>query len=289
MSARPAFKAGSWYPAAPSALRRDIAKYLRQADCKASRPAIAGIVPHAGLAYSGPVAAKVYAWLAAANKEVETFVIFGAVHTMHLRKPAIWQAGVWQTPLGDIAVDEELASAIAASGAAEFDDRPHLGDNAIELQTPFIKHAFPNAQIVPIAVPPNAAAAPLGITTWEICKKIDRGAIALGSTDLTHYGDAFGCMPAGIGEPALAWARRNDCKLLGLMASLAAEEVVPTAAHDHSACGAGAAAAATAFARAAGCEGGIILAQTTSHDIMPADTAAHFVGYGAIIFPQSKL
>ncbi len=288
MRVRPAFKAGSWYPASASVLRRELAVYLRQARGEESEAAVGGIVPHAGLAYSGPVAAEVYARLASCQQKIEAFIIFGAVHTMHLCKPAVWPTGAWQTPLGALAIDDSLADAIVAADIADAAESPHLGDNAIELQTPFLKYVFPEARIVPIAVPANDMAALAGTAIWEIVEKSGCRAIALGSTDLTHYGDTFGYTPAGSGKTALAWVRRNDRKLLELMARLAAEEIVPTADRDHSACGAGAAAAATAFARAAGCQKGIILAQTTSYDLMPDGVAAHFVGYGAVIFPQAK-
>ena len=69
------------------------------------------------------------------------------------------------------------------------------------------------------------------------------------------------------------------------MAALKAEDIVPTALRDHSACGAGAAAAGVAFARAAGCSGGSILEQTTSYEVLPQGRPDSFVGYGAVIFP----
>ena len=74
-------------------------------------------------------------------------------------KPAIWAAGAWETPLGALAVDEDLAQELIRAGAGAEGEAPHLGDNAIELQTPFLRHCFPNARIVPIATPSGTVAA----------------------------------------------------------------------------------------------------------------------------------
>ncbi len=284
MPSRPAAKAGSWYSANPATLTHELARYLAAAETSGAAPARAAVVPHAGLAFSGPNAARVYAWLQAANPEVETFVIFGAVHTTTLTRPAVWTSGVWQTPLGDIQVDEELAAAFVKAGVGEDDATPHYDDNAIELQTPFLRHCFPAAKLVAVATPPAAGAVEAGTAAWEICARAGRRVIALGSTDLTHYGRSFAFTPAGVGEKALAWAKANDRQLLDLMAKLAAEEVVPAAKQAHSACGAGAAAATVAFARAAGCREGKLLGHTTSHEVRPEGEAAHFVGYGAMVF-----
>ncbi len=282
---RPAEKAGAWYSANPEGLRRELDQHLERADIDRAVPCVAGIVPHAGLAFSGPSAARVYAWMAGANPDIRTFLVFGAVHTMHLSRPAIWARGAWDTPLGQIAVDRELAAALIAAGVGEENESPHFGDNAIELQTPFLRHCFPKAEIVAIATPANSQAADTGTATWEIARKTGHKIMVLGSTDLTHYGAAFGLTPAGFGDPATTWCRQNDEKLLRLMADMRAEEIVPAAARDHSACGAGAVAATVAFARAAGCAQGLLLEHTTSYEVMPDGEARHFVGYGAMVFP----
>ena len=63
MPIRRAAVAGSWYPADPAQLRAEIGDYLAAADASADTPTgdlIALVAPHAGLRYSGPVAAHAY-------------------------------------------------------------------------------------------------------------------------------------------------------------------------------------------------------------------------------------
>ncbi|MEE2638888.1 MAG: AmmeMemoRadiSam system protein B, partial [Acidobacteriota bacterium] len=57
---RPAAVAGSWYPGAPAALRDEIDRYLTLIPESQSGRVDALIAPHAGLRYSGSVAAHAY-------------------------------------------------------------------------------------------------------------------------------------------------------------------------------------------------------------------------------------
>ncbi len=68
---------------------------------------VAGIVPHAGWTFSGSTAAIVFAAIKKKHPKVDTFVIFGAAHRYSGRSPAVYDKGVWFTPLGEIAIDED--------------------------------------------------------------------------------------------------------------------------------------------------------------------------------------
>ena len=57
---------------------------------------------------SGAVAAKVFGAIKQ-RRSVDTFVLFGAVHHYGVRKPAVFAAGQWETPLGKIDIDQDLA------------------------------------------------------------------------------------------------------------------------------------------------------------------------------------
>ncbi len=285
MPVRSAEKAGAWYPADPGQLAAELDAYLQFGEVRppAGTP-VAAIAPHAGLRFSGPCAGKAY--LALRPAAPSTVIVFGAVHTMHLDAPAIWNEGAWETPFGAVPVDEDLARACIEAGVGEANCRPHYGDNAIELQLPFIRHCFPDAAVLPIGAPPAADAHERGRLAREVQAAVRPDAVAVGSTDLTHYGESFAFTPAGTGLRALEWAKENDRKLLDLMAGGKADAIVTTAGEHHSACGSGAAAATTAYADAAGATG-TILEQTTSYDIMPDGEASHFVGYGSVIFVRS--
>ncbi|MCL2000737.1 MAG: AmmeMemoRadiSam system protein B [Planctomycetes bacterium] len=291
MSIRPAELAGRWYPGDQKELAAELEGCLGAAENKIGRlkPAagtlpVAVVAPHAGLAFSGFLAAAAYRLIADALGEIDVFVVFGACHRTSLSVPAVWAKGAWETPFGAIEVAEALAARLIEKGVGREDERPHFGDNAIEMQTPFIKRFFPAAKMLPIAISPFPEAWRYGQLAAEAALELGGNVMAVASTDLTHYGMSFGLMPAGVGESALAWTRRNDQRFIDLLLKMNLTDIVPIANRDASACGAGAAAAAAGWAKVRGAKGGRLLAYANSYELLPRGVAEHLVGYAAIAY-----
>ena len=250
---------------------------------------VAGIVPHAGWTFSGSLAALVFSAIRQQHEKVHTFVIFGAAHSYFGRSPALCDRGVWETPLGEAAIDEELADILLSKGAAISDTSAHAQEHSIEVQVPFIQYLFAGAKILPILVPPTEKAIVLGKKVGEIIAEDEQKKfICLGSTDLTHYGPRYGFIPQGIGEKALAWAKDvNDKAFLDAALQLDVASLLATAVENGNACGPGATAATVAVAKVLGCQHGLLLAHTTSNEIMyerMGMTGTDAVGYAAMIF-----
>ena len=283
MMMRPADKAGAWYPGDSVQCDTRIAEFLSQATASdvGGRP-IGGIAPHAGWDFSGGIAAHTFAFLAPAEPEVA--VLYGSAH-YRASVAAIMSEGAWETPLGPVEIDSDLAAAIKseAQDMVREDPQAHREEHSIELVMPFVKRCFPNARIVPVIVPPDDNAARLGATIGRTALRHRASAVFVGSSDLTHYGRNYGFSPAGSGEAALEWVRtENDRAILDLAVALRDEAVVQEARKSRSACGAGAMAATIASCKAAGATVGALLAYATSHDIMPMGPPTSFVGYGAV-------
>jgi AmmeMemoRadiSam system protein B len=247
---------------------------------------VAGLVPHAGWPYSGAVAARVFAAINVQGAP-ETFVILSAVHRWGAPRPAVYGSGSWDTPLGEVEVDEELAAAVLEAGEGLLTDFPeaHSSEHSAEVQVPFIQHLFPEAKILPILLPPDANAARAGEVIGQVVSAAQKPIAVVGTTDLTHYGRAYyGFAPAGTGEQALEWVRTNDERVINLILDMRAEEIVAETETNRNACGGGAIAGTVAAARAMGAEKGHLLEYTTSHHVMPRGPATDFVGYAAIVF-----
>jgi len=245
---------------------------------------VGGVVPHAGWMFSGRVAAKVWRTLAE-RRRPRSVILFGAVHNPSVEVNAIYPEGSWETPLGDVEVDAELAALIlnAVSALAAADPDAHRGEHSIEVQMPFIKALLPGVKVVPIAVSPHHQPVQLGDLIAHATKGLP--VIAVGSSDLTHYGeDRFAFAPRGTGPAAHEWMKSNDQRVILLAERLLAEEIPPEVAAHHNACGPGALAAVTAFARARGSEGGIVLEHTTSHEVVPEASFTAGVGYAGMVF-----
>jgi len=278
--------AGMFYPADQITCRRDVETFLRAVMIESlERAAVGGIVPHAGWIYSGATAAYVYASLAD-QETPETVVLFGAVHSWGVTGPSLYGSGQWRTPLGSAVVDEELANRLITYHGTFVADNPaaHANEHSIEVQVPFVQYLFPEARILPIAVPPGQKSLEVGRAVAEEAHRLGRRVVAVGSSDLTHYGPRYGMAPAGAGEAALAWTRENDRRLLALAEQMDADAVLAEAATHHNACGAGAIAAAIAFSSARGATEGKVLHHTTSYDVLPQGIASDMVGYGAVAF-----
>jgi len=250
---------------------------------------LAGIVPHAGWTFSGSLAALVFSAIRQQHEKVHTFVLFGAAHSYFGRSPALCDRGVWETPLGDAALDEELADAVLKKGVAVSDASAHIGEHSIEVQVPFIQYLFAGAKLLPILVPPTDQAIALGTGVGEIIAQDERKKIiCLGSTDLTHYGPRYGFIPKGTGEKALSWAKDvNDRKFIDTALKLDAASLLTVAVENGNACGPGASAATVAAARELGCRRGLLLAHTTSNEVMlqtMGTSSSDAVGYAAMLF-----
>lgn len=197
MSIRPPAVAGYFYAASLERLREQIAACFQSplGPGKEPTPAIswgervvAGIVPHAGYMYSGPVAASFYAELATDGCP-PVIVLVGPNHTGIGAPIAIYPRGSWETPLGSVEVDEQLAQEIRSRvRLAKFDTYAHIQEHSLEVQLPFLQYLFGNTfRIVPITILLQEAevAEMLAQALYDLSKQYSF--IIIASSDFTHY------------------------------------------------------------------------------------------------------
>lgn len=283
--------AGQFYESSPEKCLQQIKEMLPQNPNQLQLPnkIFAGIVPHAGYMFSGKLAALVFATIKH-TQPVDTFVIFGAVHTAMARVGLLYDAGQWGTPLGTIDIDEQLADEILQKNSPfiQSDCDTHSREHSIEVQIPIIQHLFPDTRIVPIMVPPILNAHEVGSIVAETIKQSEKNVLCIASTDLTHYGPSYGFTTMGTGPQALKWAKeQNDKFFIDLTLSMQADKLVESAQMYSSACGSGATAAAVQAAKTLGATKGLLLDHTTSADVVAEkfnQQSTDSVGYAAIVF-----
>jgi AmmeMemoRadiSam system protein B len=281
--------AGQFYPGSRSSCIAELTGCLPanlSVETLPDRP-LGGVVPHAGWFFSGKVAARVIAALAA-RRQPKTIVLFGAVHSWRVGQAAVYDAGRWATPIGEMGIDEALARRVTEKGRIAADPAAHQHEHSIEVQVPFVQHLLPDAKILPILVPPTDQAPEVGRVVAETVRDEGVDAAFVGSTDLTHYGPRYDYCPVGSDEKALAWAKDvNDRRFIDLMLSLDAESVVAEAQAHHNACGSGAVAATLSACRELGAAKGVLLEHTTSNEVMRKEgmgPSADAVGYAGVLF-----
>ncbi len=266
-----------WYPATASGVR------ARCEEWESGLPAVAQryssiIVPHAGWAFSGRLAYKA---LRAMPESAETVVVVGG----HLRPsdPVLAAPEVgFETPFGHLEADSDLLSSLSR----RFDVREdHATDNTVEVQLPLVHHLAPHARIAALRCPPAPCAEEVGRFIAEFAAERERLIFVVGSTDLTHYGPAYGFVSDQAGGDPSLWVReKNDRPIVDAMVRLDADLVIRLALERHAACSSGAAAAAIGYAVRRGSRRGELIEYAQSSDVRPD---ASFVGYAAIGFPRA--
>ena len=163
-------------------------------DKKNDKRLIAGIVPHAGYSYSGPVAAFLYKELYE-NWDFDTIVILGTNHTGLGSMYSMLVSVDWEIPLGTIKTDKEFGKMLLDRFDIYEEETPHLYEHSIEVQLPFLYYLFDgNFKIVPILI------SDLNIDRIrkfvkvldEISRELNRKTFLLASSDLTHHGEFYG-------------------------------------------------------------------------------------------------
>ena len=145
---RPAAVAGMFYPGEADELERFVSRLLAPARDSAARWH-AALVPHAGLIYSGRIAAATMQRL----EFPPTVIILGPKHTRHGVRWAVAPHEQWEIPGATIAADRVLAEELAAAVTGlELDAAAHQQEHAIEVELPLLARLAPASRIVGIAV-----------------------------------------------------------------------------------------------------------------------------------------
>jgi MEMO1 family protein len=191
MPIRPAAVAGTWYPGSAPALLRAVDDYLSRIGPSVSAPddVVALIAPHAGLKYSGPVAA--YAYTLLRGRHFEVIVLVGPSHFVAFDGVSVYPAGGFQTPLGVAPIDQSCARALMQATPIVHEHAvAHGREHSLEMQLPFIQHLAAESAIVPLVMGDQAGetAQILGEALATVLG--GRNALLVASTDLSHYQDA---------------------------------------------------------------------------------------------------
>ena len=186
---RPPAVAGMFYEGSPERLRAQVDA------CFAANPAVASkqkfigaVVPHAGLMYSGHVAAAFYG----AAELPKRFIILCPNHTGAGHYAAINREGAWRTPLGDCPIDTPLADALMSrTRLLKVDAQAHAREHSLEVQLPFLQRLLPAFTFVPICLATHRLelTEEIGNAVAEVVKSEKEPVGIVASSDLNHYED----------------------------------------------------------------------------------------------------
>jgi AmmeMemoRadiSam system protein B len=181
---RPAAVAGQFYPADETQLARMVDDLLRGERAAEAWPA--AMVPHAGLVFSGRIAANVLKRI----RIPRTVIVIGPKHTALGMEWAIAPHQTWTFPGGELESDFGLAHRLAdAIDGLELDALAHQREHAIEIELPLLARLAPQTRVVGIAIGSGdlASCRRFAAGLAEVLKGREDRPLLLISSDMNHY------------------------------------------------------------------------------------------------------
>jgi len=189
MPIRRAAVAGSWYPGTQAALAAAVDAHLAPIARDLAGDLVALVAPHAGLMYSGPVAAQAYRVLR--GRRFDVAVLVGPSHFVGFDGVAIYPGGGFETPFGVATIDEVCAARLRdASSIAHDNTAVHAREHSLEMQLPFVQRLAPGVPIVPVLMGYQTADTARALGDALAVALSGRNTLIVASTDLSHYHDA---------------------------------------------------------------------------------------------------
>ena len=178
--------AGRFYPGDANELVDEINKHLDGAKTNSVDHLKALVVPHAGYAYSGPIAGSAYSILRDYHSKFQRVVIIGPAHRLKFNGVALSGAEKFQTPLGNVSVAQDLARRLTRIHGVHFLDQAHQQEHSLEVHVPFLQTVLDDFSILPVVVGKSDMETVEQIIdeTWD-----DPSTLIVISTDLSHFHD----------------------------------------------------------------------------------------------------
>jgi len=186
-----------WYTAQPQALSRQIGDLFEKAQVEPIEDVIALILPHAGYAYSGPVAAKA---IKTTRKEYKRIVTIGPSHRIPMEEIlSVPRATHYETPLGQVALDVDFINKLLEYSVFQNVPQAHEfsrgnQEHSVQIELPLLQHDRATFKFVPIVA---------GQCSYEtiveagriLAGLVDSNTLVVASSDFVHYGPNYGYVP----------------------------------------------------------------------------------------------
>jgi len=271
--------AGKFYPGEKEELKTTLKKLFLKATAKTPKGKIVALVsPHAGYAYSGWTAAKVYKQLE--GKHFDTVILVGPSHHTFFKASSVYNKGEWKTPLGIVPINQDIAEQlITADKTIDFYPQAHTYEHSLEVQIPFLQTILDSFKIVPVIIGDQNPefCVKLANAIVSVCK--NKNILLVASSDLYHGSSYSDCYASD--SLVLETVENFDIKGFKELYT-SKEETTPVA------CGAGPIYTVLLASRALGANKVTLLEHTTSGDVTGEKTG-YIVGYaGFVISSETK-
>ncbi len=183
---RTAVVSGQFYPKDPLVLKKQIRQFLTAVKNCPDPEVHALIVPHAGYDYSGQVAAEAYKLVE--GRKFDSVVIIAFLHRAFFQGVLVDDVAAYETPLGKVPVDCELARKIRIFHPVFQNAMPgRLEEHSLEVQIPFLQETIPDLKIVPIYIGVQSITNITILADALAGTLADRNTLVVATTDLSHF------------------------------------------------------------------------------------------------------
>ncbi len=281
MKIRKPYVAGQFYEDKHDALIRQIegcfkhklgAGGLPRRDASGTRKIAALVSPHAGYMYSGPTASRGFHALAEDGRP-SAFVVIGPNHSGMGSGVSLMAEGQWDTPLGSVTIDSELADSICKHAKIiDVEEQAHLREHSIEVQLPFLQYVYGDVRFVPICMLMQDLKTSLEVADGVAEALKGKDAVVIASSDMTHY------------RPH-EYASRMDRKAIDAILRFDEKELNELGeSNEVTMCGYGPITVAVRYAELRKVSGAELLGYSTSGDI--TEDRGAVVGYASVAFSK---
>ncbi len=239
---RPPAVAGKFYPAEDAARRALVSRLLGEQQPK-QYAALAAMVPHAGLKYSGAVASQ--AWRSIAQLDGRTLLIVSPKHTATGVNWSVSPFATWQlSRTVSFESDQELAQQLVERvDPLQLDASAHQQEHGIEVQLPLLERLAPNSKVVGLAIQGGSwediAAAAKQLA--EFLQTLEQPPLLVISSDMNHYAadrenrrlDRLALDALGTGDPQhlIDVCRKHEISMCGLVPAALVMETLRQMGH----------------------------------------------------------
>lgn len=186
MNIRPAAYSGSYYPSDPQVLSGQLDRFLAAVpEATASADLRVLILPHAGLEYSGGVAA--YGFKELMGRKFDRVILLGASHHTAFEGVAVDDSDTWQTPLGQVDLDSGfITKLIQEDSEMVRNGEIHRDEQTLEVELIFLQKALIDFKIVPLLLGVEDEQTLTNLAA-VLANNFDAKTLLVISSDLSHY------------------------------------------------------------------------------------------------------
>ena len=183
--------AGRWYSDDANALKKEVGQLFQKSDIKPVNDIIALILPHAGYQYSGRTAAM---GIQSLGRQYKRIIVIGPSHNMPMEVLSVSQETVYQTPMGEVAIDVEFVNKLLKHPQFQVIPQANQPEHSTQIEVPLLQFAQKDFKLV-LIVAGQCSTQTIAKAASILSSLVDKDTLIIASSDFVHYGPNYGYVP----------------------------------------------------------------------------------------------